>query len=77
MTIYVLEAHNTGSDDDVRYREYTRSTIRAEMFKKIPRIDFTDSGHGIVFSAREHVGKRKQVVRELRAYVWDALSDLD
>ena len=49
--------------DDVRHREYTSSRKRAEMFKRIPRIQFTDSGHGIVFHAVEHRGRRKPTRR--------------
>lgn len=46
-------------ENSVRYRAYTTSAKTAELFDRIPRIDFTDSGHGIVFAARPHQGKRK------------------
>jgi hypothetical protein len=46
-------------ENAVRYRTYTTSTKTARLFDRIPRIDFTDSGHGIVFGAHEHRGKRK------------------
>ena len=71
MTVYLLEAYNTDSryPDDVRYREYTTSKRRAEAFAKIPKIQFTDSGHGIAFSAREHKGARKPTRTELSSYV--------
>ena len=69
--IYVLEAYNTDSRyrDDVRYREYTSSKKKAELFNKIPKIQFSDSGHGIVFYAHEHKGQRKPPITELRDYV--------
>ena len=53
MTTWLLEAYGTDSryGPDVRYRAYTTSQKRAEVFSSIPRIQFTDSGHGIVFHA--------------------------
>ena len=66
--IYELEAYNTENSDDIRYREYTSSKKKAELFKLIPKIQFTDSGHGIVFWSREHSGKRKSEKRMLRDY---------
>src|SRR2546426_876869 len=55
MTTWLLEAFNTDRryPDDVRYRVYTTSKRKAEAFDRIPKIQFTDSGHGIVFSASE------------------------
>ena len=55
MTTWMLEAYGTDSryHDDVRHRSYTRSQKKAEAFARIPRIQFTDSGHGIVFHAEE------------------------
>lgn len=74
--IYLLQAYNTDSRYpwDVRYREYTSSKRKAEAFDKIPKIQFTDSGHGIVFSAREHHGKRKPTIHEVSTYVYEHLS---
>lgn len=68
MTVWVLEGYDTGAHnyrgyDGVRHREYTSSRRTAELFEQVPRIDFTDSGHGIVFSATEHRGRRKPVRR--------------
>jgi len=59
--VYELIGYNTDSRyrDDVRHREYTTSKKKAELFAKIPKIQFTDSGHGIVFAAIEHRGRRK------------------
>ena len=55
MTTWLLEAFNTDSRyrDDIRYRAYTTSKRKAEAFDRIPKIQFTDSGHGIVFAATE------------------------
>lgn len=69
--VWELIAFNTDCRyrQDVRYREYTASGRKAEAFDKIPRIQFTDSGHGIEFSASEHKGARKPLVSTLREYV--------
>lgn len=63
--VWELTAYGTDSryPDDVRHREYTTSKKRAEMFAQIPRIQFTDSGHGIVFHAAPHRGRRKPTRR--------------
>ncbi len=78
MTVYILEAYNTDSryPDDVRYREYTRCKERADLFNQIPRIQFSDSGHGICFSAREHKGTRKELRHELSQYVFEQMLKL-
>lgn len=55
MTTYILEMRSTANWQDVRYREYTTSAKKAEIFKDVPKIQFTDSGHGIVPAVREHV----------------------
>ncbi len=57
---YSTEEHGENS---VRHREYTTSSRKAALFAQIPRIDFTDSGHGIVFGADPHSGPRKPVRR--------------
>ena len=59
MTVYCLELRSTANWQDVRYREYTTSAKKASLFKTVPRISFTDSGHGIVPSVREHRGRRE------------------
>jgi len=71
--IYELIAYNTDSryPQDVRYRTYTSSKRVAEIFNKIPKIQFTDSGHGIVFSARE---KEKGIRYPERRELWDYVS---
>jgi hypothetical protein len=59
--VYELRGYNTDSryHDDIRHREYTTSKKKAELFAQIPKIQFTDSGHGIVFAAIEHRGRRE------------------
>ena len=61
--VYELIGFNTDSRyrDDIRHREYTTSAKKAELFRQIPTIQFTDSGHGIVFDACEHRGRRKPI----------------
>ena len=78
MTIYLLEAYNTDSrySQDIRYREYTASKKRAELFNKIPKIQFSDSGHGICFSAIEHRGHRLPPRNELYRYVYEQMAKL-
>ena len=59
----------------VRHREYTSSRRRAEDFACIPRLDFTDSGHGVVFLARrKQPGPRKPLKR--MEYVADQLFEI-
>lgn len=75
MTTYCLEMRSTANWDDVRYRAYTASTRRAEAFKaNVPRIQFTDSGHGIVPVMREHHGRREPLISVLREHVDTAMS---
>ena len=78
MTVYLLEAYNTNSrySSDIRYREYTTSKRRAELFDKIPKIQFSDSGHGICFSATEHKGHREPRRTELSNYVTEQMAKL-
>ncbi len=63
MSVWELTGYSTESYGDVaiRHREYTTSKRTATLFAQVPRIDFTDSGHGIVFVAEPHQGKRKPV----------------
>ena len=69
--VYELVAYNTDSryPGDIRYRKYTSSKKEAELFNKIPKIQFSDSGHGIVFSVREHHGHRLPTRNEVSEYV--------
>lgn len=78
MTVYLLKAYNTDSryPDDIRYREYTTSKRKADLFNKIPKIQFSDSGHGIYFSAQEHQGHRLPRRTELSRYVSEQIAIL-
>lgn len=71
MPTYELTAYSTESfgPSSIRYRDYTTSLVKANRFNAIPKIQFTDSGHGIVFSYRIHKGKKDKVIKELRDYV--------
>ena len=69
--VYELIAYNTDCQysQDIRYREYTSSKKKADKFDAIPKIQFTDSGHGIVFHSREHKGHRKPRITIVSDYV--------
>jgi phage-related protein len=75
MPVYCLEMRNTQEWSDVRYREYTTSVKKAERFKSVPKIKFTDSGHGIVHVVTERAGngKRLPTDRTLVGYVEQAM----
>lgn len=68
---WLLIAYNTDSRyrTDIRYRAYTTSEKKAEAFRHIPKIQFSDSGHGIVFAAYEHTGPKLPPVTTLAAHV--------
>lgn len=54
MTLWECTGTSTEEHGEhaVRHRSYTTSKRTADLFARIPRIDFTDSGHGVVFHAR-------------------------
>lgn len=62
--VWQLEAYDTEMRE-ARCREYTTSRRTAELWERIPRIQFTDSGHGIEFIAREHSGPRRPTIRRM------------
>lgn len=76
--IYELVGYNTDSryPNDIRYRKYTSSEREAKLFGKIPKIQFSDSWHGIVFVAREHRGAKQPIRTELSMYVYTELLKL-
>lgn len=45
---YVLEMRSTADWQDVRYRAYTTSRRKADLFRQVPKIKFTDNAHHIV-----------------------------
>lgn len=63
-------------ENGIRHREYTTSEIKAELWGEIPRIQFTDSGHGIEFHASRHSGGRSPEKRGLRDHVDENLKRL-
>ncbi len=70
MTLYAMEMRNTQSWDDCRFREYTTSRFKAEVFQaKVKKIQFTDSGHGLVPTVREVKSRRDPVISTLRDHV--------
>ena len=73
MATYVMEIRNTARWEDVRYREYTTSARKAEAFKSIPRIDFTDSGHGLVPSVHPFRGRKLPAISALADHVREHL----
>ena len=73
MTTYVLELRSTADYKDCRYREYTTSKRKADLFARVPRIPFTDSGHGIVPYVREHSGRREPRNMVLQDHVVDSI----
>jgi hypothetical protein len=77
MTIFCLEMRSTANWQDVRYREYTTSKKKADLFKRVPRISFTDSGHGIVPHVREHSGRREPRNMLLQDHVVDSIVALN
>jgi hypothetical protein len=58
--VYRLYGYDTESRSD-RVREYTSSEREAARWGYIKRVQFSDSGHGIVFGAERHHGKRLPV----------------
>lgn len=69
MPVFCLEMRCTDNWDDVRYREYTTSSRKAKAFKAIPRIQFTDSGHGIIPAVKDHMGRKDKLVSTVRDHV--------
>lgn len=67
--VWCLEAYDTEMRE-ARSRRYTTGDLTAEAWERIPRIDFTDSGHGIVFHALEHPrGKKRKP--EIQPFQYD------
>jgi hypothetical protein len=64
MSVWELEAYDTELRQ-ARCREYTTSERMAVAWEEIPRIQFSDSGHGIVFNALPHSGRRKPTMRRM------------
>lgn len=73
MPVYCLEMRSTANWDDVRYREYTTSARKAKAFEAVPKIQFTDSGHGIVPVVKDHRGRKAKPISDLRQHIIDSL----
>jgi hypothetical protein len=73
MTTYCLEMRSTADWQDVRYREYTTSAKKADLFKQVPAIRFTDTAHHIIPVVKEHAGRRLPRNTILQDHVVDAI----
>jgi hypothetical protein len=78
--MWMLEGWSTEERGEhaVRYRAYTTSEKRAAEFEQIPKLQFSDSGHGVVFSAIPCTGRRKDKPekRDMHGYVSQQLAIL-
>lgn len=66
--VYELIAFSTEErgEASIRYRQYTNSEIKAEAWARMPRIDFTDSYHGIVFASGPKPAGERKTLKPLR-----------
>jgi hypothetical protein len=66
-----MEMRSTADWKDVRYRAYTTSVAKAEAFKRVPKIQFTDSGHGVVPVVKEMASgeRRERRITDCEAHV--------
>lgn len=73
--MYKLEIRNTANWDDCRYRAYTASKRKADDFRaKVKRIDFTDSGHGLVPTVSECKSRAEPAIYILDDHVRASLA---
>lgn len=77
MTTFCLEMRSTADWQDVRYREYTTSSKKADLFKQVPKIRFTDTAHHIIPVVKEHRGRREPENRILADHVQSAVISLN
>lgn len=77
MPTYCLEMRSTDNWQDVRYREYTTSKKKAELFKQVPKIRFTDSAHHIIPFVKEHRGRREPRNMLLQDHVQSSIVSLN
>jgi hypothetical protein len=69
---YMLLAFNTENPlEDVRFCDYTTSIVKVQAWDRIPKIKFTDSGHGIVFVSRFATHRTMKPCNHLNMY-WDS-----
>ena len=79
MSTWELTAFSTEERGEcaVRHRVFTVSEVKARAWRRIPRIQFTDSGHGIVFAARRVTSRAGlPEKRAQQAHVDEHLPDL-
>jgi 3-methyladenine DNA glycosylase/8-oxoguanine DNA glycosylase len=73
VTTFCLEMRSTADWKDVRYREYTSSAKKADLFKRVPAIRFTDTAHHIIPVVKEHSGRREPRNTMLQDHVVTAI----
>jgi hypothetical protein len=66
--IYELIGYNTDTKQ-IRYRSFTKSKKKAELFNKIPKIVFLKMNHGIVFYSKPSTIKGHPILIEYGDYV--------
>lgn len=73
MTVWCLEVYDTEMRE-ARTRKYTRSQRTADTWKRIPKVQFTDSGHGLIFTATPHPygGRRLPTINPYGYYKHEA-----
>lgn len=77
MTRYCLELRSTADWGDVRYRDYTTSKSKAERFRSVAKVQFTDSGHGLVPYVSSDGAPRGPKVGILADYVREQMRALE
>lgn len=77
MPTYCLEMRSTADWQDVRYREYTCSKKKADLFKQVPKIRFTDTAHHIIPVVKEHSGRREPRNAMLADHVQSSIVSLN
>jgi hypothetical protein len=68
---YMLLAFNTENHLDIRFCDYTTSIVKVQAWERVPKIQFTDSGHGIIFVARLSQQRSRKPCNELNMR-WDS-----
>lgn len=74
---YVLEMRSTQDWSDCRYRAYTSSQKMADLFEKVPKIKFTDSGHGLVTVVGKAAPPYRPTISILATYVRTEMRKLE
>lgn len=70
MAIYRMEIRNTQDWSDCRFRAYTTSRFKSEVFmEKVKKIQFTDSGHGLVPTVSDVKSRKRDTISILADHV--------